>query len=766
MTDKIGNIGKKAVFSAIAQFAGISTIAIAGAYFLRASGAGSAGGWLFAGGEIVAAGLALHTFFSLKKISRWMGGQATEIESVLEGMARGDYSSHSTSGQSQAGLYGLALQAKSSTKELLRKTLAKASEASRLRHAMNAVDANMMIVDADMKILSVNKSLMGMLHQIESEIRKKDPSFSPDHLVGKNINQLMGLMGEHHGLPAQQHGVSEGRIKLVNTDVKFIAHPIVSEKGVWLGSIIEWVNDSLSSQVESEINSVVASSLNGDLSGRVSLQGKSGFYQHISEGINDLLSVNEHVIGEISRVAKSLSQGRIDDKVNYDYSGAYDSLKKNLNQSTDNLRDVLVQVKSGSEEVTQGAQEISQGNNNLSQRTESQAANLERTAAAMEQMTGTVHQNAENANQANALASQARTQAEKGGGVLGKAVSSMAEINSASKKISDIIGVIDEIAFQTNLLALNAAVEAAHAGDQGRGFAVVASEVRNLAQRSAEAAKEIKGLIEDSVQKVESGTQLVDESGHALQEIVVSVKKVSDIIAEIAAANREQSIGIDQVNQSVMKMDEMTQQNASLVREVAESSEALGEQAHGLNELLSFFAIDGSMPIGSSQASVSAAGSMGERRGADRPWSSGAGSSGGSGVDIAAAKSKHLSWKTRIRSFLDGGETLTKEQAVSHRDCDLGKWIYSEGLSAYGSMPEMQSLEEAHAKMHGEIKKIIELKTSGKDSEAEQRYVNIEKGSNEVVGFLSSIEREIEGNQPAAQSVKMAAAGGSDWAEF
>jgi methyl-accepting chemotaxis protein len=237
--------------------------------------------------------------------------------------------------------------------------------------------------------------------------------------------------------------------------------------------------------------------------------------------------------------------------------------------------------------VQQGAEEISKGNTNLSQRTEEQASSLEETASSMEEMTSTVKQTADNAGQANQLAMAARQQAEKGGSVVGAAVTAMSGINAASKKIADIIGVIDEIAFQTNLLALNAAVEAARAGEQGRGFAVVATEVRNLAGRSATAAKEIKALIQDSVARVDEGSKLVDESGQTLEEIVGAVKKVTDIVAEIAAASREQSSGIEQVNKAVMQMDTTTQQNAALVEEAAAASQAIVEQAQALNSLVS-----------------------------------------------------------------------------------------------------------------------------------------------------------------------------------
>jgi methyl-accepting chemotaxis protein len=276
---------------------------------------------------------------------------------------------------------------------------------------------------------------------------------------------------------------------------------------------------------------------------------------------------------------------------------------------------VVQTIRSAADEVTTGTHEIANGNANLSKRTEEQAASLEETASSMEQMTATVRQTADNAGKANQLAMAARQQAEKGGVVVNAAVASMAGINAASRKIAAIISVIDEIAFQTNLLALNAAVEAARAGEQGRGFAVVATEVRNLAGRSATAAKEIKALIQDTVGKVEEGSKLVDESGKMLEEIVTAVKKVTDIVAEIAAASREQSTGIEQVNKAVMQMDSNTQQNATLVEQAAAASQAIVEQTQALSDTISRYTIaDAPYFAGPAEGSL-------ERRGMSRPWS-------------------------------------------------------------------------------------------------------------------------------------------------
>jgi methyl-accepting chemotaxis protein len=266
----------------------------------------------------------------------------------------------------------------------------------------------------------------------------------------------------------------------------------------------------------------------------------------------------------------------------------------------------------------------------------------------MEEMTSTVKQNADNAGHANQLAIAAREQAEKGGAVVSRAVRAMGEINDSSKKIADIIGVIDEIAFQTNLLALNAAVEAARAGEQGRGFAVVASEVRNLAGRSATAAKEIKALIQDSVHKVGEGSNLVTQSGATLEQIVSSIKKVADIVAEIAAASNEQSAGIEQVNKAVVQLDELTQQNAALVEEASASSQAMAQQARGLNELMVRYKVGDAAPAVAPAAAarkVPAGAGPTERRRTGRPWSGASGGAPASQTTVAATGTDAVAWK-------------------------------------------------------------------------------------------------------------------------
>jgi methyl-accepting chemotaxis protein len=296
--------------------------------------------------------------------------------------------------------------------------------------------------------------------------------------------------------------------------------------------------------------------------------------------------------GYTSKIATSIAEGDLSIAIDTKSSDR-GSLLSEMKQMRNSLVDIVSQVRRGTHTITTASREIAAGNTDLSSRTELQASSLEKTASAMEELTSTVKQNAENAREANQLAATASDVARKGGEVVSQVVGTMGEINSSASKIADIIGVIDGIAFQTNILALNAAVEAARAGEQGRGFAVVASEVRNLAQRSAAAAKEIKTLIGDSVEKIGRGSKLVGQAGVTMDEVVGSVKRVTDIMSEIANASAEQSAGIEQVNLSIIEMDGMTQQNAALVEQAAAAFQSLQDQAAELQRVVSIFKVEG-----------------------------------------------------------------------------------------------------------------------------------------------------------------------------
>jgi methyl-accepting chemotaxis protein len=356
-----------------------------------------------------------------------------------------------------------------------------------------------------------------------------------------------------------------------------------------LGSVVEWLDRTEEVGVEREVNELVEAAAAGNFSARLKTDGKNGFFLKLAEGLNSLVTTADKGLKDVARVLGAISQGNLTETINDSYSGTFGDLKNYCNDTTTNLTRMLNDIRIAADTIFTASSEIAQGNADLSSRTEQQAANLEETASSMEELTSTVKLNADNAKQANVLAEQASAVATDGGALIQQVVTTMNAINESARKISDIIGVIDGIAFQTNILALNAAVEAARAGDQGRGFAVVASEVRTLAQRSANAAKDIKALISDSVQKIDSGNQLVGKSGDTMKEIVNAIKRVNDIMSEIAAASAEQSTGIEEVSTAVSQMDEMTQQNAALVEQAAAAAESLQAQADQLTQSVGQF---------------------------------------------------------------------------------------------------------------------------------------------------------------------------------
>jgi methyl-accepting chemotaxis protein len=473
------------------------------------------------------------------------------------------------------------------------------------RAALDHLPSNVMVTDANWLISCMNANVHEMLGNAQEDIRKDLPQFDVNRLVGINLDSFDRDPGRLRGILAGLTRTTALPLVLGGRTLRILVNPILNRSSKRLGAVVEWADRTVDLAVEREIQAIVSAFNDGNLKKRIPLEGKSGFHESLARGINQL---------------------------------------------ADNMSEIVGGVKVTAAEVARSADEISHGNADLSQRTEEQASSLQETASSMEEMTATVRQNADNAGRANQLAVAARNQAENGGVVVAKAVKAMGEIDEASKKIADIIGVIDEIALQTNLLALNAAVEAARAGELGRGFAVVASEVRNLAGRSATAAREIKDLIQDSRKKVDEGSSLVTDSGETLEQLVSAVKQVSDIIAEIAAASQEQSSGIDQVNKAVMQLDSMTQQNSALVEEASAATESMADQARALAEMMDKYdVVQELVPVGPAAQVVSRRGTAPpetqERRGAGRPWSKSTAPIGRTAPHVGAASGTDNEWE-------------------------------------------------------------------------------------------------------------------------
>jgi len=465
--------------------------------------------------------------------------------------------------------------------------------AMQVKTALDNVSSSVMMADPELNIVYMNKTVASLFEDAEADIQQDLPNFHADQLMGACIDIF-------HKDPIHQRRLLEGLSNTFSSEfvlggrtLRVVANPVIDGEGRRLGTAVEWTDRTEEVATEREIAGIVESAKQGNLTNRIETEGKEGFFLGLGQGVNDLIGTIESAFTDIASAMSTMAEGDMTNLITSEYQGTFDQVKQDVNSTMVNLNKIVSEMRDAVEQINTSSDEISSGNNNLSARTEQQASALEETASSMEELTSTVRNNADNSQQADQLSASAQQTAAKGGAVVSQAVQAMDAINTSSSKIAEIIGVIDEIAFQTNLLALNASVEAARAGELGRGFAVVATEVRNLAGRSATAAKEIKDLIQDSVEKVKTGADLVDESGMTLEEIVGGVKKVGDIISEIAAASQEQSAGIDQVNQAVTSMDEVTQQNAALAEQTSAASASMTEKAQEMSDLMGFFTVSG-----------------------------------------------------------------------------------------------------------------------------------------------------------------------------
>ena len=484
----------------------------------------------------------------------------------------------------------------SDTAERLRGVLLKAQEDAKetlkVKIALDNAGSCVMMADAEGVIRYQNKAMMSLMQRSEDGFKSVWPTFSAANLNGSSFDLFHKNPSRQRVLLANLKDEHRVDLKLADRRVRMTVNPIFDETGARLGSVIECLDRTAEASAEIEVADIVEAAAEGDFSKQIDEAGKAGFLLEMARGLNAVVSTSESALSEIGRILKSMARGDLNQTIEADFKGAFGELKDNSNETITRLRTIIAQIREASEFINTAAREIAMGNNDLSRRREEQASSIEETAASLEEFSSTVSQNAENAQEANRLAADASEAAKRGGEVVGQVVVTMAGITESNREIANITTLIDGIAFQTNLLALNAAVEAARAGEQGRGFAVVASEVRMLAQRAAEAAKDIKVVIANSIGKVDEGARLVQGAGAAMEEIVAQVRRVSAIIGEIAAASKEQSSGIEQVNKAVTRIDQITQQNAALVEEATAAARSMEGQSDGLQQAVAIFKIN------------------------------------------------------------------------------------------------------------------------------------------------------------------------------
>ncbi|MDO9161278.1 MAG: methyl-accepting chemotaxis protein [Methylococcaceae bacterium] len=588
-------------------------------------------------------------------------------------------------------------------------------------------------------------------------------------IYGKMANEINELVATHIAVKMQVVDVVG---KYAKGDFSHEMDRLPGDKAK-VTNAVDAVKTALLS-VNNEIKSLVEAGVKGDFSKRSHADRFEFVFKDILTDIDTLVATCEHAFDDTVRVAKALAAGDLTQTVTRDYPGTFGQVKEGLNTTVENLQTMIGEIKEASDSISNAAKEIAAGNNDLSHRTEEQAASLEETAASMQELTSTVHHNTENAKHANELAVNATDVASKGVQVVGQVVQTMESIHDSSRRVVDIIGTIDGIAFQTNILALNAAVEAARAGEQGRGFAVVAGEVRNLAQRAAAAAGEIKNLIGNSVEQIEDGTRLVTNAGKTMGEIVNSIHGVTVIMSEIASASVQQTAGIEQVNLAIGQMDDVTQQNAALVEQAAAAAESLEEQTQNLTATVGQFNVDGQSGGRSSQRTVSSSSSFTNKPAAPvkvqtyQAQSAPATAPVTSTINFDDVLEKHSAWKVKLRAAITQKEELDAATISKDNCCDFGKWLYGDAKAQVGQRASFTECVAKHAAFHVEAGKIANTINAKKYQEADRMLAGgspFSNASNDVGIAVMRLKKDVNSPvKPKSQPAK--AASSDDWEEF
>ncbi|MDG6778820.1 methyl-accepting chemotaxis protein [Thiomicrorhabdus sp. zzn3] len=591
--------------------------------------------------------------------------------------------------------------------------------ANRLKLAMDHSLVNMMMTDVNQDIIYINEKFKAFLIERADTFKKYIPGFDPERVMGQS-SALFDLGKDKNlkeCLNTNREEVHYDQFSMGDLLVSLKMVPIHNRVGMYVGSMVEWEDKTLESALLNEVGKLHEGVLMGDLSYRVDMEKAHESVRPIAEALNTTLDSIVRSIDMSTEVAIAMSVGNFQKNITESFPGYFGVVKEALTVSMENISDILAGVQEVSEWIGRDSQEVREASAHLSESTQSQAASIEETSASLEEMTSSVTNSAESAKTAAIQAHEAAKKAEDGALIIAQAIESMEAINASSQRIGDIIGLVDSIAFQTNLLALNAAVEAARAGEHGRGFAVVAGEVRNLAGKSAEAAREIRGLIEDTLGKVEQGSGYVNHSGQALNEIRDAINGVQGIIDEISQASQEQSQGIIQVNQAMSEIDEAVQQNAAMAEQTSQVAQQLETLTYTMKQNAETFKI--------------------KSRGHETAL--------GVEINFVRIRMAHRQWRAKARAYIHGFDVgVDPQKAMDPTACELGQWIYGEGIQ-YRNDPNYQKLEMTHQAMHAHIGKIIELKEIGDNEGAEACLDELERLSGEVIGFINAIEEDMAG---------------------
>ncbi|MDO6459634.1 methyl-accepting chemotaxis protein [Granulosicoccaceae sp. 1_MG-2023] len=460
-------------------------------------------------------------------------------------------------------------------------------ESLRVRQGFDKATTSLVLTDKNGLVLDVNQSASALLRRHQDTLRSIKPDFSADAITGTQLADLLpaGLVWKNTIVTAHRFAIGDYHFALW-------VNPVRNDAGDTIAHVFEWLDRTAEVQTESEVEAIVTAASHGDLSRRLSNDGKTGFHARLTDRINQLVNAADEVISDVSATLAHLSEGDLTRKVCSRYEGAFGQLAADANHTIDKLRSIVTGLNDSSVSVRASAEHIAAGNQEVQTRSTEEAGRLSAATDSMGRLREGIQETSDFAANTDGLAQEARARAEDGAHIIGQTISAMDEINQASKRIGEILTVIDEIAFQTNLLALNASVEAARAGEQGAGFSVVAQEVRNLAGRSANAAREIKSLIDDSTDKVERGASLVTESESKLNEIATQVRELSDEVKKIASGAESQASEINVVYDALNQLQDATRHNAERTSEVAGSSQTLVDQARRLDEMVAYFSLE------------------------------------------------------------------------------------------------------------------------------------------------------------------------------